>query len=136
MTHKTYPARLADDRLIWESEAPPEATSAEGVRVLVEVIESEVSNEERGRRMKEALEKLAAIGGFSEIADPVAWQREIRKDRPLRAPLSVDDTTVQRRLSALRTLAAMGAFKDIDDPVAWQREERRDRPLPGREADQ
>ena len=30
-----------------------------------------------------ALEKLAELGTFSEIEDPVAWQREIRKDRPL-----------------------------------------------------
>ena len=38
---------------------------------------------ERGRRMVEILEKLAAMNAFSEISDPVEWQREIRKDRPL-----------------------------------------------------
>ena len=30
-----------------------------------------------------ALRKLRALGTFNEITDPVAWQREIRKDRPL-----------------------------------------------------
>jgi hypothetical protein len=30
-----------------------------------------------------ALRKLRELGTFKEITDPVAWQREIRKDRPL-----------------------------------------------------
>ena len=30
-----------------------------------------------------ALKRLRARGTFREITDPVAWQREIRKDRPL-----------------------------------------------------
>jgi hypothetical protein len=30
-----------------------------------------------------ALRKLRKLGTFKEISDPVAWQREIRKDRPL-----------------------------------------------------
>jgi len=30
-----------------------------------------------------ALRKLRELGAFKEIADPVAWQRESRKDRPL-----------------------------------------------------
>lgn len=34
-------------------------------------------------KMVEALEGLAALGGIKSIPDPVAWQREIRKDRPL-----------------------------------------------------
>ncbi len=31
----------------------------------------------------EALKELRKRGTFKEITDPVAWQREIRKDRPL-----------------------------------------------------
>jgi hypothetical protein len=38
---------------------------------------------DRRRRMAEALENLAAADAFSEISDPVEWQREVRKDRPL-----------------------------------------------------
>jgi hypothetical protein len=30
-----------------------------------------------------ALRQLRQMGTFKEITDPVAWQREIRKDRPL-----------------------------------------------------
>jgi hypothetical protein len=30
-----------------------------------------------------ALRQLRELGTFKEITDPVAWQREIRKDRPL-----------------------------------------------------
>ena len=36
-----------------------------------------------GKKMAEALEKLAESGAFADITDPVEWQREIRKDRPL-----------------------------------------------------
>jgi len=35
------------------------------------------------RRRKEAFEKLRQLNPFREIPDPVAWQKEIRKDRPL-----------------------------------------------------
>ncbi len=31
----------------------------------------------------DALARIAARGGLAEIDDPVAWQREIRQDRPL-----------------------------------------------------
>ena len=31
----------------------------------------------------EALRTLSRLGTFKEIKDPVAWQRQIRKDRPL-----------------------------------------------------
>ena len=37
----------------------------------------------RGKRIKSALQKLADLGTFAEIADPVEWQKQIRKDRPL-----------------------------------------------------
>lgn len=31
---------------------------------------------------QEAIRKLQETNAFSDIKDPVAWQREIRKDRP------------------------------------------------------
>ncbi|HLX61346.1 MAG TPA: hypothetical protein VKX17_08705 [Planctomycetota bacterium] len=37
----------------------------------------------RRQIMAEALERIAARGGVASIPDPVAWQREQRKDRPL-----------------------------------------------------
>ena len=33
--------------------------------------------------MAEVLTELAQRGTFAEIADPVAWQRELRSERPL-----------------------------------------------------
>jgi len=33
--------------------------------------------------LKESLEKLAKMKVFADIKDPVEWQRQIRKDRPL-----------------------------------------------------
>ena len=40
-------------------------------------------DEERGTRIKAALQQLAELGTFADIKDPVEWQRQIRKDRPL-----------------------------------------------------
>ena len=34
-------------------------------------------------RIQEVLRQLHEIGAYEDIKDPVAWQREIRKDRPL-----------------------------------------------------
>ncbi len=33
--------------------------------------------------IRRAIRNLQKVNAYSEIADPVAWQREIRKDRPL-----------------------------------------------------
>lgn len=37
----------------------------------------------RGMRIKELLNQLVTTKAFSDIADPTAWQRIVRKDRPL-----------------------------------------------------
>lgn len=37
----------------------------------------------RGGKIKELLNRLGTMKTFSEITDPVAWQKNIRKDRPL-----------------------------------------------------
>ncbi len=34
-------------------------------------------------RIQELFRQLQEIGAYKNIKDPVAWQREIRKDRPL-----------------------------------------------------
>ncbi len=45
------------------------------------------ATESEGRSTREealaALRRLRELGTFKDITDPVAWQREIRKDRPL-----------------------------------------------------
>jgi bifunctional DNA-binding transcriptional regulator/antitoxin component of YhaV-PrlF toxin-antitoxin module len=58
-------------------------------RIVLEPVEEatpRLSSErtpDAGRRMAAALEKLAASGAVARIEDPVEWQREIRRDRPL-----------------------------------------------------
>ncbi len=34
-------------------------------------------------RIQETIRQLQEVGVYKDIKDPVAWQREIRKDRPL-----------------------------------------------------
>ena len=80
---RTYSAILhGDDRLEWTDTPPTPEVRGRSVRVKIEV-EDEIEKAERGRRMAEALRKLAASNPFSEIDDPAAWEREIRQDRPL-----------------------------------------------------
>jgi hypothetical protein len=84
----TYRAILRADRLEWSEEVPASLASEQGVRVhvtLLEPLPETMSAEARGQRMAAALERLAARRAFSEITDPVSWQREIRQDRPLPA---------------------------------------------------
>ncbi len=42
-----------------------------------------ISPEERQHLLAESLDAAARLNPFREIPDPVAWQREIRRDRPL-----------------------------------------------------
>lgn len=39
--------------------------------------------ESQGQRMAAILQRMADRNALPEITDPVAWQKEIRKDRPL-----------------------------------------------------
>ena len=52
---------------------------------VVATLESESAPTSRPTRetVLAALQRLRVRGTFREITDPVAWQREIRKDRPL-----------------------------------------------------
>lgn len=76
----TYKAILRDDHVEW-IDSPPDRSRATPVHITL--LEEGTSVPDRGKAMAEALEKLAQSGAFSDIEDPVAWQREIRKDRPL-----------------------------------------------------
>lgn len=75
---KLYKAILHGDRLEW-IDAPP----AHGAAVPVNVVVTSPRNTANGDGMADALERLARSGGIAAIEDPVAWQRELRKDRPL-----------------------------------------------------
>ena len=78
----TYEAIIKDDRVEWVGERPDVPGP---IKVTVTVLEDghpKPKNPDR-EGLKEILEKLAELNPFSEIDDPVAWQRGIRKDRPL-----------------------------------------------------
>ena len=77
---RTYEAILSNDRVDWTGEAP---NQKKPLRVQVTILEDTPPAQDRGRRMAEALKKLAEIDAFSSIADPVAWQREMRRERSL-----------------------------------------------------
>lgn len=80
MMLRTYEATLRGNNLEWTDDAPQHT---QAVRVHVTVLEQTAGDEAQGRHMAEALDHLAQINAFSDIADPVAWQREQRKDRSL-----------------------------------------------------
>ena len=83
---KTYKAKLKDDHIEW-AESPPPALNGGTTDVLVTVLglhEAVMADKaELRRRRVAALERIAARGGIKSIPDPVAWQREMREDRPL-----------------------------------------------------
>lgn len=81
----TYEAILQGNKLKWKGTAPMQVTSQKEIRVyvtLLDAIPDTPENEERGQKMVAALSALAALGNHS-IPDPLAWQKEIRQDRPL-----------------------------------------------------
>lgn len=55
-----------------------------GLDISSKVIkEKDTLDKKRQKKAIEAMEKLAEIGAFKDIVDPVAWQREQRKDRDI-----------------------------------------------------
>jgi len=73
-----YRAILQGSQLIWLDPPPNLPTNAE-----VSITVTQPRTQSRGDAMAAALEKLAQRNPFRGI-DPVAWQREIRQDKPLR----------------------------------------------------
>jgi len=49
----------------------------------VQSTRSSSAEAERSKRIKAALQTLADLGTFADIPDPLEWQKQIRKDRPL-----------------------------------------------------
>ena len=82
----TYKAKLKGDHIEW-AESPPPALNGGTTDVLVTVLVSQeagtADKAELRRCRVAALERIAARGGIKSIPDPVAWQREMREDRPL-----------------------------------------------------
>lgn len=75
----TYRAILQGSQLIW---LDPPPNLPENTEVSVTVTQSSPRRRSRGDAMAAALEKLAQRNAFKGV-DPIAWQREIRQDKPL-----------------------------------------------------
>ena len=83
---KTYNAILQNDHLNWVDEVPDSANIRKSVKVHVTILENAESMDDnsRGVKMAKILEQIANRGtAFTEINDPVEWQKEIRQDRSL-----------------------------------------------------
>lgn len=80
----TYRAVLRGGQIEWADDVPEQARGDQAVSVFVTIVgKSALADVERGRRMADALGRLAARGGLAEIGDASDWQREQRQDRPL-----------------------------------------------------
>jgi hypothetical protein len=82
----TYKAILRDNRLEWRGVIPEQLSPDKAVAVHVTILDEPVVplvDAAQGQRMAAALEQLAAANSLAELDDPVAWEREIRRDRPL-----------------------------------------------------
>jgi 3-mercaptopyruvate sulfurtransferase SseA len=80
---ETYRAILKGNRLEWTESKPTNLEAEQPVEVTILDTPYDVDATTQGERMAKALERLAASNALADIRDPVAWQREIRKDRPL-----------------------------------------------------
>ena len=63
--------------------AMPREFIGKKVRVTAQVEAAEKILEPASSDGWDALARIAARGGLAEIVNPVAWQRELRQDRPL-----------------------------------------------------
>lgn len=81
----TYKAILRGNYLEWSGGTPEQVEGEKAVEVHVTILEETATSmvAAQGKRMAEALEKLAAVNALSEISDPSAWQREQRQERSL-----------------------------------------------------
>jgi hypothetical protein len=80
---QTYRAILKGNRLEWSDAEPTDLSPEQPVQVTILDTPDSTDPVDRGQRMAKALERLAATNALAQISDPVTWQREIRKDRPL-----------------------------------------------------
>jgi hypothetical protein len=87
----TYDGVLKDDHIEWADDISPQERP---VRIRVTIIEEDTGADEnteaasnaptRGENVADIMAKIAERVTFNAIDDPVQWQREIRKDRPIR----------------------------------------------------
>ncbi len=83
----TYKAILRGDHLEWRGDVhvpvPPDRAVAVYVTVLDEPVTRDTNHKDQGQRMAAALARLAQLNACADIADPVAWERQMRQERAL-----------------------------------------------------
>jgi hypothetical protein len=79
---RTYWAVLHKGRLEWMG-TQPEIDPDRQVEVKVVISDEQAYAPRYNEEAVNALREIAISGGVQSIKDPVAWQREVRKDRPL-----------------------------------------------------
>ena len=83
----TYKAVMKGDHITWIEDHPLKKIQEQEIEVLITVLyvtrTSGDTQQRRGERMAQCLEKIAQTGGVKGISDPCHWQREIRRDREL-----------------------------------------------------
>jgi hypothetical protein len=85
MTALQAEADIAADGSVTLTRPLPAWVKPGRVQMTLLVDESAPGMEERLARRREALARLRQADPFREIADPAAWQREIRRDRVIPA---------------------------------------------------
>ena len=79
-----YRATIHGDIIEWDGQEPNGVMDDEGLKVeIIVVSKKKIWPKSDGEKMAAALSEIASRGGIKSIPDPVAWQREIREDRPL-----------------------------------------------------
>lgn len=79
---RTYNAVLYKGRLEWTG-THPKIDPDRQIEVKIVISEDQAPWPVDNKKAVAALREIAKRGGVQSIKDPVAWQREIRKDRPL-----------------------------------------------------
>ncbi len=82
---QTYKAIIRGNQVEWLNGAP---NLDDDLRVDITIPEQKssragISDEERRRSLLDTLNKLVASGVAEKFGDPIEFQREARKDRPL-----------------------------------------------------
>ena len=80
---RTFEALLKGKVLEWTNDDPQQGDRPLKVYVTLLEENSSICADIRRQKIVKILEKLAANQTFAEVTDAVAWQREMRQDRPL-----------------------------------------------------
>jgi hypothetical protein len=82
----TLKATVQGDRIRWLENSEGVFPPTRLVQALITPLEeaaTAATPDERTRRRLAAVKKLVSLNAFSNVPDPVAWQREARSDREL-----------------------------------------------------